>query len=182
MKENHTKTLVILISVLSLMGFSSAASFTVSSQSDWNKGTFNGTSADRKDNSGVLGIGYLNGSNSGQPNQDGLNNGSLVGYWRMDASSDPLPGSFNVADYSGEGNNGTSTGFEGDERGSQGVFGTNSFDFDGNDDAVDTSSTYFHTSTWTESAWFKMPTDASSKRHAILGTYDGSFPQVKLLV
>ncbi|MFB6245630.1 MAG: LamG-like jellyroll fold domain-containing protein, partial [Candidatus Nanohaloarchaea archaeon] len=164
------------------MGFSSAASFTVSSQSDWNKGTFNGTSADRKDNSGVLGIGYLNGSNSGQPNQDGLNNGSLVGYWRMDASSDPLPGSFNVADYSGEGNNGTSTGFEGDERGSQGVFGTNSFDFDGNDDAVDTSSTYFHTSTWTESAWFKMPTDASSKRHAILGTYDGSFPQVKLLV
>jgi hypothetical protein len=114
----------------------SAASFSVSTQADWNNGSFNGTSADRDDNSGALGLGYLNGSASAQPNQDALNNGSLVGYWRMDASSDPLTGSFDVKDYSGYDINGSLKNPDEDERGKQGVFSTNSFDFDGGDESI----------------------------------------------
>ncbi|MDY6788993.1 MAG: LamG domain-containing protein, partial [Candidatus Nanohaloarchaea archaeon] len=83
-------------------------------------------SADRSDNSGDLGIGYRNGTVDD----------NLTGFWRMDASSDPVAGSFDVRDYSGNNNNGTTKNFDGDERGKQGIFSTNSFDFDGSDDNV----------------------------------------------
>ena len=138
MKDSNSKITALFVSIFCLLALSSGASFKVSTQSEWNNGTFNGTSADRDDNSGTLGLGYLNGSASGQPNHDSLNNGSLVGYWRMDASSDPLPGSFDVKDYSGQGLHGNLKNNEGDERGAQGVFSTNSFDFD-SDDMVDIS-------------------------------------------
>lgn len=38
--------------------------YRVQTQHDWNQGLFDGASADRNDNSGTLGIGYLNGSGS----------------------------------------------------------------------------------------------------------------------
>jgi hypothetical protein len=105
-----------------------------STQTDFNQGSFNATSADLGDNSGDLGIGYLNGTRSGQPNENGLNNESLVGYWRMNAATDPLSNTFDVVDYSGYDNHGKTKNFEGDERGNQGVLGTNSFNFDGEND------------------------------------------------
>ncbi len=46
----------------------------VSSQKDWNTGSFEGASSDRNDNSGDLGIGYRNGTPEDR----------LVGYWKMD--------------------------------------------------------------------------------------------------
>lgn len=45
-------------------------------QSDWHTGTFNGTSADRNDNSGTLGIGYLNGTGEDTANGNGNGNGN----------------------------------------------------------------------------------------------------------
>lgn len=95
------------------------ATMTVASQADWNKGTFNETSADRKDNSGTLGIGYRNGTSSD----------NLVGYWRFDRTSG------DVLDYSGEGHDGSAN--NGVIRGRQGVFGTNAFSFDGTNDYVE---------------------------------------------
>jgi len=103
------------------------------SQSGFNLGTFDGTSADRNDNSGVLGIGYLNGTRSGQPNDNGFNNESLVGYWRLDRSVSGTGG--NVLDYSGNGNNGST--INGPTTGNQGILGTNAFDFDGNNDYIE---------------------------------------------
>lgn len=132
-------------------------------QADWNTGTFNRVSADRKDNAGVLGIGYLNSTLAGQSNDRGMNNASLHGYWRMDASSDPLPGSFDVKDYSGHDVNGTSNGFDGDERGSQGVFSTNGFMLDGTDDyvTVPDQSSISSLDPGTFSFWFNPATDLS---------------------
>jgi len=105
--------------------------FTVKSQSQWNQGIFSSTSPDRNDNSGNLGIGYLNGTRSDQPNDVGLNNESLVGYWRMDRKSG------DVVDYSGLKNDGITRNFDGDERGVNGVFGTKAFEFDGSKQYVD---------------------------------------------
>ncbi|PSG99959.1 MAG: hypothetical protein BRC28_01940 [Nanohaloarchaea archaeon SW_4_43_9] len=96
----------------------------ISDQKDWNTGSYTGTSADRKNSSGTLGIGYRNGS-AGNDLTKGL-----VGYWRMDRESG------NVIDYSGEGNDGTPE--NGVSRGVNGTFSTQSFDFDGADDYVDT--------------------------------------------
>lgn len=87
--------------------------------SDWNGGRFNGTSADRDDNSGDLGIGYLDGDNPAADLSD-----DLIGYWRLDNTSG------SVKDYSGNGHNGTNNGAD---RGRLGVFGTDSFNFNGSD-------------------------------------------------
>jgi len=54
-----------------------------------------------------------------------------IGYWRLDTTSG------DVKDYSGYGNTGTTVSFDGDERGSRGVFNTSAFRFDGQDDHVD---------------------------------------------
>lgn len=90
-----------------------------SNSSDWNGGRFNGTSADRDDNSGDLGIGYLDGDNPAADLSD-----DLIGYWRLDNTSG------SVKDYSGNGHNGTNNGAD---RGRLGVFGTDSFNFNGSD-------------------------------------------------
>ena len=98
----------------------------VSSQSDWNSGTFDNTSADRDDNSGNLGMGWLNGSN---PSASGLESG-LLGYWRFDRDSG------DVLDYSGAGRDGSFQQDYGGHRGVTGVFGTDAFEFDGGDNAA----------------------------------------------
>jgi hypothetical protein len=100
--------------------------FSLNTQQDWNRGVFEGTSVDRNDNSGNLGLGYLNGTN---PSSKDLEEG-LIGYWRMDRNIAGSGG--NVIDYSGNQNNGTTDG--GVDTGADGVLGTNSFDFTEDDD------------------------------------------------
>ncbi len=109
--------------VVYMDSFSGAGVVEVTDQADWNEGTFNGTSADRDDNSGNLGLGWLNGTN---PASTGLENG-LVAYWRLDGTGG------DVLDYSGNAYHGTN---EGATRGVDGVFGTNAFDFISNNDNV----------------------------------------------
>ncbi|MFB6213616.1 MAG: FG-GAP-like repeat-containing protein [Candidatus Nanohaloarchaea archaeon] len=115
--------------------------YTVASQSDWNAGSFNLSSADRKDNSGDLGIGYRNGT-------DGDN---LIGYWRMDANVAGDGGT--VTDYSGESNNGiTKNGIESKDKG---VYST-SYMFDGSHiDVNSPSSLPTGNSAFTTSFWIK---------------------------
>ena len=170
MKKIWDKYIFLLVSIVSLLAFSSAASFSVSTQSEWNKGTFNGTSADRSDNSAVLGLGYLNGSASGQPNQDSLNNDSLVGYWRMDGTSG------SVTDYSGNNYDGTTNNFEGDERGVSGTFKTSSFDFDGSDDYVTTTNNQDITNNFpfAISLWVYDKGQIHSPYNTLMGTYNGA--------
>lgn len=127
------------------IGFGSWLQKLVDQISDWNQeGEFNATSASRKDNSGDLGLGYRNGTQGD----------SLVGYWRTDRTSSGSGG--NVIDYSGEGNDGTTK--NGVTTGSQGTFGTNSFDFDGTDDWVSIPSGVHPTNDndWTVSFWVKV--------------------------
>lgn len=60
-----------------------------------------------------------------------------------------------------------------------GIYG-NCLLFDGSSDEVDTNSLGpYDNSGWTISAWFKT---SSSGKQPVIGNYDGSFPQVKLIV
>ena len=102
--------LIFLLTLLFVTSTASAASFTVETQADWNNGTFNGTSADRADNSGVLGIGYLN--------------GTFRNYWRMDDGSGTT-----VTDYSGNEDASKNGGSWAD-----GVWGTGAFENENIDD------------------------------------------------
>lgn len=102
----------------------SSSIFSIQSQSDWNKGIFDGSSADSNDGSDKIGIGYVNSSN---PSSTGLEDG-LVGYWRLDTTDSGVP------DYSGFGNNGALK--NGGNKGDSGVFGTNSYNFNNDDDAM----------------------------------------------
>ncbi len=115
-----TAVIVLIISI-SLVGFAHAV-LSTASQPDWNQGAFNGTSADRDDNSGELGLGYRNGTAVD----------SLKGYWRFDRAVSGSGGSVN--DYSGNINDGTTN--NGITTGVGGVFSTSSFSFDGTDDHV----------------------------------------------
>lgn len=117
-------------------------SHSVTTTADWNQGTFNGTTVDRDDNVGVLGIGYRNGTKNA-----GLEEG-LVGYWRLDRTSG------SIRDYSGHGNDGTNNG---STRGVTGVFATDAFEFDGSDDGVNVShDASFDVENLTVSAWVNM--------------------------
>ncbi|PSG98910.1 MAG: hypothetical protein BRC29_02155 [Nanohaloarchaea archaeon SW_7_43_1] len=126
----------------------------ISNQGDWNKGSYTGTSADRKNNSGTLGIGYRDGS-AGIDLTKGL-----VGYWRMDRESG------NVIDYSGEGNDGIPE--NGVNRGVNGTFSTQSFDFDGTDDYVDTGiSDNIQTGDFSLSLWINPDSRPSSGQRLV---------------
>jgi len=126
----------------------------LSDQKDWNTGSYTGASADRKDSSGTLGIGYRNGSAGNY-----LTKG-LVGYWRMDRESG------NVIDYSGEGNDGTPE--NGVSRGVNGTFSTQSFDFDGADDYIDTGkSDNVQTDDFSLSLWMNPDTRPSSGQRLV---------------
>ncbi|MFB6144531.1 MAG: LamG-like jellyroll fold domain-containing protein, partial [Candidatus Nanohaloarchaea archaeon] len=106
--------------------YSSASAKTYGAQSDWNSGTFNGTSADRKINSGTLGIGYLNGSNP----QFQWNQNLFVRF--DETSGEP-------ADYSGNGYNAVvDNNVASSVKTAEGLWGTNAWDFldDGNEGGV----------------------------------------------
>lgn len=124
----------------------------VQSQGEFNQGVLNGSSADRNDNSGVLGIGYLNGTN---PSSTDLEEG-LVGYWRMDRTVSGTGGT--VKDYSGKNNDGRAR--EGVETGSGGVFSTNASKVDSSADRVQVSdsSSLDITGSLSMSLWFKANT------------------------
>jgi hypothetical protein len=132
-----------------------------STQPNFNTGSFDSTTADREDNSGDLGIGYLNGTRSGQPNDVGLNNESLVGYWRLDRDVSGSGGT--VKDYSGYGNNGKTQ--NGISTGSEGVFSTNSFQSEEGGDIefvnVSDDTSLDITQEVTMSAWVNLESDAS---------------------
>lgn len=146
-------------------------SSSTASQEEWNEGSFNGTSADTKGNSNMLSIGYLNGTQSGQENTNGLNNQSLFGHWRFDSSVDPLPGSTNVKDYSGNGRNGTFENEDDDERGKKGVFSTDGLEFDGENDFVSVDKNYSPNS-FSAGAWIK-PDEPSDDFQGIVSNDNG---------
>lgn len=120
------------------------ANYQVNDQKSLNAGFFNGTSADRNDNSGILGIGYRNKTIGTQ----------LVGYFRLDNSSVSGTGG-SVQDYSGEDRAATAT--NGVTTDYPGVFSTNAYDFDGTDDRVDLPQNFGifdGSSNYTISTWF----------------------------
>ncbi len=134
----------------------------VAEQQDWNTGSFEGTSADRKDNSGDLGLGYRNGT-AGD---------SLVGYWRLDREVAGDGGT--VIDYSGEKNDGATVNDV--ETGAPGVFGTNAFEFDGEDSKVDIDSPLLGTEEATICSWMRRErTDLSHDwGHGIVNDYENT--------
>lgn len=145
---------------------STVSKLSVSVQEEWNQGSFNGTSADRNDNSGTLGIGYLNGTGS-----ESEISSNLTLNWRLDRS---IPGSGgNVKDYSGAGNTGTTVGSV--DTGSEGIFGTNGFSFDGTDDKIGSSYTGFGEpgQSFTVSGWLKSSSTVSGSNYAFLTNYPG---------
>lgn len=94
---------------------------TVAGQKSFNKGVFKGSSADRNDNSGVLGVGYRNGSYA-----SGLYDGLQL-FYRFDRQVSGSGGT--VRDYSGNGFDGV---YRSVEPGVEGVFGTESAFENGN--------------------------------------------------
>lgn len=128
---------------------------TVTEQEEYDSGIFNGTTADRKDNSGSLGIGYSNGTSSD----------NLVGYWRLDN----IEGA--VKDYSGNGNDGSTVNFDGDERGKRGIFGTQGYRFQGGDDRINAGSPgtldFGSDQDITVSAWINLTKGTNDKNKVI---------------
>ena len=141
-----------LISILLLaLPLVLGAVFVTSSQFEWNKGEFNGTSPDRSDNSGNLGIGYRNGTSS-----DGL-----MGFWRFDRDVSGSGGE--LLDYSGLENNGAYNG--GVNTANDGIFGTNASYFDGSDDYVLVEDTIIDSSVneYSITSWVKT-SEAETKK------------------
>lgn len=122
----------------------------VSKLQDWNQGSYSGTSASRKANSGDLGIGYRNGSADTDLTE------GLVGYWRMDQEVSGDGGT--VRDYSGYGNDGTTSG--GVRTGEDGIFGASSANFGGSSISTDTISA--NGTVKTVSFWVKTPNSGGS--------------------
>jgi hypothetical protein len=134
--------------------------FGIQTQSEWNKGYFNLTSADRNNNSGNLGLGYLNGSN---PSASSFEEG-LVGYWRMDRAVSGSGGT--VRDYSGEANDGVTNG--GVSTGVNGIFESDSMSFtSGEDIDVQSDSTLEGMDSLALSAWIKP--NSLGKDYFVLG-------------
>ncbi|MFB6144530.1 MAG: LamG-like jellyroll fold domain-containing protein, partial [Candidatus Nanohaloarchaea archaeon] len=150
------------IVVLLFAGLSTASVYTVSSQSDWKKGTFNGTSADRKDNSGTLGLGYINNTDLTTP----------VWQFRMDRNIAGSGGT--VYDYSGRGQDAETNGSVG--TGASGIWGTNSFDFvEADGDRLPIKHSYNSSGVikkMTVSIWVKQ--EGSSSSQQMIASYDRS--------
>lgn len=91
----------------------------VDDQQNWNTGTFNSTSSDRADNSGILGIGYLNGTNIAN---------KVTAQLRLDKSSG------DEIDYSG--NNHNIDILNNPTRGVNGIWSSNAFNWDSDGERV----------------------------------------------
>lgn len=100
---------------------------TVETREDWNDGSFDKTSADRDEESGELGIGYISGSSTPIDTTQPFVEDQFI-YYRMDSSG-------TQTDYSGNNNDGSVSG---SPSGVSGVFGTNALSFDGSNDFIDT--------------------------------------------
>ena len=90
---NHTETFTFEIE-------EGTETFSISTQNEWNQGVFNGSSADRDDNSGDLGLGYPSGENSVDTDMPGHSN--LVGQWRLEENHGESSDGDPVTDFSGE--------------------------------------------------------------------------------
>jgi hypothetical protein len=151
------------------LAFKSISEFKASNQSEFNQGDFKGTSADRKDNSGDLGIGYLNGTKSGKPNDIGLNNESLVGFWRLERS---VSDEGTVLDYSGENRDGSLETGGNTVSVAQGIFSTNGYEFDGTNDYILTPQAQIEGDEILVSAWVKPEHSGSNYQRVVsAGTY-----------
>jgi hypothetical protein len=97
-------------------------------RSTWNRGTLDGTSADRDDESGRLGLGYVSGGSAPLAGSTTQPLASLVGQWRLDESYGSGSSGDTVSDYSGNGYDGTTR--LGVDTGRSGPFSTNAYDTD----------------------------------------------------
>ena len=68
-----------------------------------------------------------------------------------------------VKDYSGNGNDALSQNFDGDERGATGVFSTNGFEFDGNEEYVEYDGLLGYPQEFTLSTWVKIDSQDSDR-------------------
>lgn len=121
---------------------------TVSTRTEWNEGEFDKTSADRNNESGNLGVGYVNGGFSGVTTQ----NINMNIFYRMDDDLGSSSTDDSVIDFSGNNENGETKG--GIDTNVNGVFGTGGFSFDGSDTFVDIGDKTID-SPQSVSVWFK---------------------------
>ena len=136
----------------------------ISTLSDWREGSFNGASASRDDDSGILGIGYVSGEGNVASE---IPSGNIVGQWRFDIDHGSNSSGDTVRDYSGQGNPGTTV--NGLTTGQAGVFGTKAFEFDGSNYVEWSGAPSFDgVSAFTFAAWVKS--DATNVDGAIFGT------------
>jgi hypothetical protein len=144
--------MVLILSLLLLL--SPAVSYNYTNQSDFT-GTFNGTSVDRSQNSGDLGIGYLNGTSGDK----------ITAFYRLDSIS-------SARDYGGSSRDGTVTG---GVSSTSGIFSTGGYSFDGSSGYVDIPQNsvpqWWNGEPVSVSAWFK-----TSGEGMILGNEGGSNP------
>jgi hypothetical protein len=151
----EVKKPVALVFLLLISTGIGAADFSVNSLKEWNQGEFDLTSADRKNMSGELGIGYLNGSNA---EAGALENG-LVGYYRFERYVPDNDGSA-IIDYSGRGNDGI---YLANRTG--GVLGTSAARFNGVDDfgELDDNTLEASDNSFTVTAWIKTNSSGEDK-------------------
>ncbi|PSH01885.1 MAG: hypothetical protein BRC26_02820, partial [Nanohaloarchaea archaeon QH_8_44_6] len=115
----------------------------ISTQGDWDEGSYQGLSTDRNANSGNLALGK----------QDGSSGDRLVGFWRFDQDVSGSGGT--VQDYSGEGN--SATLYNGSEIVSKGIAETSAVNLNGKNQSIEVSrSSDLNTSSLTFSTWFKL--------------------------
>lgn len=98
-------------------------------RSTWNQGTLDGTSADRDDESGRLGLGYVSGGSTPSSTTQPLS--SLVGQWRLDETYGTSSSGDTVTDYSGNGYDGTTRNVVDTQV--SGPFSTTAYDLSGED-------------------------------------------------
>ena len=159
MRPERIKTLKIslILCIFLLIAASASSQLEASTQQEWNTGNFSGTTADRPLNEGTLGLGYRNGTSDD----------SLIGYWRLDRSVSGSGGT--VKDYSGNKNNGVAK--NGVTTGVDGIFSTQAFSFDGNDDYVNLPSIN-PTNEITVSSWVKSSQNKYNALWSVVSKYD----------
>lgn len=113
-------------------------------------GVLSNTTAHDTGGDGALRLGYRN----------GMSGDNLIMYWRMDDTSGK------VKDYSGEGHEGTTYDFEGDERGRRGVFSTNGINFSsaGKGDWIESDEFDVNRDKMSFSYWVYIPAWGSSSQ------------------
>ena len=98
---------------------------TIETRQDWNQGNFENTSSDRDENSGNLGIGYVDGDFPSERTEQILD--GLVAFWRLDEDYGTSSSNDAVSDYSGNNIDGTTE--DGLDTTDNGIFGTNGYNF-----------------------------------------------------